>query len=421
VDSEQREEFERAYWDRLEREKLELARAKLSPEQQARVDSHAERLREQEIYAPKHETAIAQIIYGDRSHAQEHNDIDSVYSLADYEARDRGAKERLTARMLASREAANARSEQQPPELASSQQQELEKAAAQQLLNNAKELAQKGDSAAVSWVAQAETLDRRRHQSGRYDELPNHQSNNDPPHPRAPDPEIQTAEAWYLNYTKEFAAKGDPGALHWLEMHGHTPPIEPAPQPAVVAKSDAHPLGTEWRDVAHEILDRKPPGGGGGSPSPIKQMELEAEKAEKQRAAREHDAEKLRQQEAEKQAAVQKEQEAQKLASREAKRNEPIPGTVQRFKAILAASKAQKESQPHVASNGRDVVSKYGQEPSANQRLEKSESRGEISDAKAERIAKMFNRVSSDKDFDPTHDPNNSRNFSNGRGGRGGR
>jgi len=98
-------------------------------------------------------------------------------------------------------------------------------------------------------------------------------------------------------------------------------------------------------------------------------MELEAEKAEKQRAAREHDAEKLRQQEAEKQAAVQKEQEAQKLASREAKRNEPIPGTVQRFKAILAASKAQKESQPHVASNGRDVVSKYGQEPSANQRL----------------------------------------------------
>jgi len=110
VDSEQREEFERAYWDRLEREKLELARAKLSPEQQARVDSHAERLREQEIYAPKHETAIAQIIYGDRSHAQEHNDIDSVYSLADYEARDRGAKERLTARMLASREAAKASS-----------------------------------------------------------------------------------------------------------------------------------------------------------------------------------------------------------------------------------------------------------------------------------------------------------------------
>lgn len=47
--------------------------------------------------------------------------------------------------------------------------------------------------------------------------------------------------------------------------------------------------------------------------------------------------------------------------------------------------------------------------------------RGEVSDAKAERLMRVFNNPSRDRDFDPTHDPSNSRNFSNGRGGRGGR
>jgi hypothetical protein len=76
------------------------------------------------------------------------------------------------------------------------QQREAEEARKQQLLDNAKALGVKDDAAAASWVAQAETLDRQRHRSGRYDPLKsvppsNSQSSsrggspNDPP-PRDP-------------------------------------------------------------------------------------------------------------------------------------------------------------------------------------------------------------------------------------------
>jgi hypothetical protein len=41
---------------------------------------------------------------------------------------------------------------------------------------------------------------------------------------KAATPELDADEAWYLNYTKEFAAKGDLGAISWLETHGYTPP-----------------------------------------------------------------------------------------------------------------------------------------------------------------------------------------------------
>jgi hypothetical protein len=106
---------------------------------------------------------------------------------------------------------------------------------------------------------------------------------------------------------------------------------------------------------------------------------------------------------------------------------------IERFNAVLEAKKAQREGQPNAVeqpaelSNVRPLNERYDllkseQEPSLQVRGEKSESRGEISDAKAERMARMFNKPSSDKAFDPSHDPENERNFANGRdGGRGGR
>ena len=68
---------------------------------------------------------------------------------------------------------------QPTPEATDSQQRETEEARKQQLLTNAKELGAKDDVAAAAWVAQAESLDRQRHQHGRYDF-------NDPPGPSGP-------------------------------------------------------------------------------------------------------------------------------------------------------------------------------------------------------------------------------------------
>jgi colicin import membrane protein len=154
-----------------------------------------------------------------------------------------------------------------------------------------------------------------------------------------------------------------------------------------------------------------------------------------QQAEREHQA----QQKLEAEARDRKEREAKELAAHEAAKREPIPGTMQRFNAILAESRAQREAQTHgaaidhaaQAAEHRPNYARYNDmkqtvEPSrsADQQVvvkytDKSETRGEISEAKAERLAKMFDRPSTEKDFDATHDPNNSRNFAGGRGGRG--
>lgn len=207
-----------------------------------------------------------------------------------------------------------------------------------------------------------------------------------------------------------------------------------------------------------------------------------AAKAEEQKAARAHEIEKQQRQEQEKQAREQKEREAKELAAREAAKREPVPGAMQRFNALLEESKAQREAQTHAANieragqladnrpnYARHDALKNPQEPSvakgsspfekgaesptprgegqdakAEQLMrvfknpsrqadvakgssllgkdaESQTPRGEVSDAKAERLMRVFNNPSRDRDFDPTHDPSNSHNFSNGRGGRGGR
>jgi colicin import membrane protein len=172
-----------------------------------------------------------------------------------------------------------------------------------------------------------------------------------------------------------------------------------------------------------------------------KQKELQAQKAEEAQAERARDAEKQQRQEQEKQARERHEREAKELAAQEAAKREPVPSVMQRFSVLLAESRAQKEAQTHAAdieragqfadtrpNYARHDVLKNPQEPSTIQAnassakdAERPTPRGEISDAKAERLARVFNNPSRDKDFDPTHDPTNSRNFAPGRGGRGGR
>jgi hypothetical protein len=134
-----------------------------------------------------------------------------------------------------------------------------------------------------------------------------------------------------------------------------------------------------------------------------------------------------RKQEAE-QAAQLKEAEARKAALKA----EPIPGAVQRFNEVIAARKAAQNDPAQ--TKDRSIygdVRPYSALPSNTQlksesdrgnqvRRETSDAKQEISEGKAERLARAFNRVSSDKAFDPSHDPENAMNFSNTRG-RGGR
>jgi hypothetical protein len=110
VDNEQRE--------KLEREQLELARAKLNEEQRARLESHAERLREQEIYSRKHEIAIADVIYEGRHPRHQRADIEGIYTNARNEAREKEVREQHAARVLELRAA-----EERKKEIALEQQQ----------------------------------------------------------------------------------------------------------------------------------------------------------------------------------------------------------------------------------------------------------------------------------------------------------
>jgi hypothetical protein len=111
--------------EKLERERLELARSKLSQEQRARLESHAERLREENIYLPRHEISIAEIIYEDRSRHHQRSDIESVYTRATNDARDRELREQQDARLMEFREA-EARKQQAKQEAALEQQRQRE-------------------------------------------------------------------------------------------------------------------------------------------------------------------------------------------------------------------------------------------------------------------------------------------------------
>jgi hypothetical protein len=189
------------------------------------------------------------------------------------------------------------------------------------------------------------------------------------------------------------------------------------------------------RDAGEESLRQKA----------ARQTELQAEKAKEQKDAQEK-AEREERERQTREAENQKKQ-AQEKRDREEKtlaaQREPVPGTMQRFNAILTASRtarAEKEATVHAvamdraaqAAENRPNYARYNelkttQEPSRmtdnplmHKGSEKGALQGEVSDAKAEKFQRMFDsKPSRDKDFDATHDPGNSRNFSNGRGGRG--
>jgi hypothetical protein len=210
----------------------------------------------------------------------------------------------------------------------------------------------------------------------------------------------------------------------------------------IEARIDTHLDGSERvRDLAAEFVAKELAARNIGFEQARDRSRLydkaigEASKIEEAERPRREAAER----EAEKQVREQKEREAKELEKQESAKREPIPNTMQRFNAILAESKAQKaqtnaaniERAGQLADNrpnyARHDVLKNPQEPSiakGSSLLEKDAQptpRGEISEAKAEKLAKMFDKPSSDKYFDPTHDPSNALNYSNGRGGRGGR
>jgi hypothetical protein len=198
-------------------------------------------------------------------------------------------------------------------------------------------------------------------------------------------------------------------------------------QPAVVVKNEAHPLKAEWRNVAHEVCDpRRPPnyrsGSGGGPPNdspprdppprdPTKPLASTNAPLSANEILARHSDPAL-------QAREQKEREAKAVAAREAAQREPRPNAMQRFNALLAQRKAEREGQTPTST--QEQGSKKDS-PLLDKGLDKFAGRGEISDARAARaegFVRVVNNPSRDKDFDPSHDPGNSRNFSNGRGGR---
>ncbi len=81
--------------ERLELEKLERARARLNQEQREHLEQLCEGFREAGYYAPKHEIALAHVIYDDRPNFQR-SDIGAIRNRARDEVRDRELKEAHT-------------------------------------------------------------------------------------------------------------------------------------------------------------------------------------------------------------------------------------------------------------------------------------------------------------------------------------
>jgi hypothetical protein len=158
VDDEQRAEFERAYRENIEREQLEAARAKLNVEQLARLDWHAERLREKEVYALRHEIALAGILRTDDRPHQQQVQINDVRKRAEYEARDGAHKDQVIAYARALKEA-----EQRQ------QQQALNNLSEQRRKQEAEVIARRQrDFETSQMLRNAEELDRQRRQTERY-------------------------------------------------------------------------------------------------------------------------------------------------------------------------------------------------------------------------------------------------------------
>ena len=145
--------------ERLELEKLELARAKLNQEQRAHLEIYAERLREEGLYAPKHEAAIAHVIYEGRAPVHQRADIQEVFTRAHNDAQEREAKERLAAKALELKEPAHAPQAQADVVLDAQRQHEAEARDRQQR-----------DAETTRLILQAAHPNRQR-EIGRYDEL----------------------------------------------------------------------------------------------------------------------------------------------------------------------------------------------------------------------------------------------------------
>lgn len=138
---------------------------------------------------------------------------------------------------------------------------------------------------------------------------------------------------------------------------------------------------------------------------------IEATKAQEQEK---RESEKLRQQEGEKEQHAQQEREAQQVAALDAARQEPAAGPAERFSATLAQSEANRRQQTHAASMERlantasrrpnytrfedmkreQASNEVGNSLSSYKSAEPSSPRGEISDAKAERLSKLEATIS---------------------------
>ena len=150
-------------------QQLEVERQKLTEEQREKHDRFCALLKANETYSTQFAIEGAQAIYA----------LDGTQKLG-HELRhlaDRADQQGLIDQRKAFADADKAKktpdaekTEPAPPEPTNKPQQD-EDARQQQLVTNAKELGgkEKGDVEAAAWVRQAESLDRQRHQHGRYD------------------------------------------------------------------------------------------------------------------------------------------------------------------------------------------------------------------------------------------------------------
>jgi len=100
-----------------------------------------------------------------------------------------------------------------------------------------------------------------------------------------------------------------------------------------LAARGAQPGNFDWRDhrdIADEAIG--------------KAQNQVAEEAKRRQAQKKELADHLRQEEQTKQAREQEESQAKQLAAQESRRDEPIPGSVQRFDGAIAESKTQKNA-----------------------------------------------------------------------------
>ncbi len=155
MDQNQRERLELE-----ELQKLENARAKLNQEQREYLAYQAGRLREEGLYAPKHEAAFAHVIYEGRALVHQAADIREVFTHAHNEDKTREAQERLAAQALGIKEQ-QAREPQAQADVVLDAQRQHEAEARDR---------QQRDAETTRLILQAARPNRQR-EIGRYDEL----------------------------------------------------------------------------------------------------------------------------------------------------------------------------------------------------------------------------------------------------------